>query len=211
MRTLPILTFLILFGWSSGSQAWFFIFPIPNLAKPTGLQNIIDALEKSTQTRALAYVSEDKTFGGKYWVWGQYAGYVSQEDANSQALTQCENNLARVKAQTAGGQPVYDFGTKRCELHEFTANNAPVPPPVQPVSAPVPPPVQPVSDPVSPAPSVSAPVAPAEPTATSTTSGDAEGVSPTAKKLRELKSLFEQRLITQEEYDEKRKAILQGL
>jgi hypothetical protein len=110
---------------STNANAWFFIFPIPNLAKPGPLQATIDALEKSTETRALAFVSEDKSFGSKYWAWGKYAGEVSQEKANRIALEQCENSLRAAKAQSAGGQPLYNFGDKSCELHAFTPNDGP--------------------------------------------------------------------------------------
>ena len=55
----------------NAASAFFFIIPIPNLAKPPQLNALIEALEKSDETKAVAYVSEDKTFGSKYWVWGR--------------------------------------------------------------------------------------------------------------------------------------------
>lgn len=111
---------------STNVHAWFFIFPIPNLAKPGPLQITIDALEKSTETRALAFVSEDKAFGAKYWVWGKYSGEVSQETADRYALDQCESSLRNAKAKTEGGQSLYNFGDKKCELHPFTPNDGPM-------------------------------------------------------------------------------------
>lgn len=194
-----LLVAVLLLSWACQSEAFFLFFPIPNLAKPAALQSTIDALEKSDQTRALAYVSEDKTFGAKMWVWGQYAGYVTLQEANTRALQQCEASLVRAKGQSAGGQPLYDFGNKRCELHAFSPNNAPIPP-SQPVATPVP------SE--QPAPQLPA----ATPTAaTPSPSGASDGDSTTMKKLRELKSAFDQGLITQEEYDAKRKAILENM
>jgi hypothetical protein len=123
--TVRILVITLASLLSTNANAWFFIFPIPNLAKPGPLQATIDALEKSTETRALAFNSEDKTFGSKQWVWGSYAGEVSQEKANVIALERCENSLKAAKAQSAGGQPLYSFGDKNCELHPFTPNDGP--------------------------------------------------------------------------------------
>ena len=101
------------------AHAWFIIFPIPNFAKPPQIQKNIDALESSTETKAVAYASEDKTFGSKQWVYGQFSGHVSQETADRRALAQCRDGLARAKGQTAGGKPIFDFGKKECELHSF--------------------------------------------------------------------------------------------
>jgi len=111
---------------SGRANAWFFIFPIPNVAKPAALQSLINALEKSEETRAVAYVSEDKTFASKVWTWGKYSGLVSQEEADQRALDMCRSNLAVAKSKTEGGQKLYDFGTKDCELYTFfTPNDGP--------------------------------------------------------------------------------------
>ncbi|MHB8354131.1 MAG: hypothetical protein ACYDCF_06820 [Burkholderiales bacterium] len=111
---------------SGSANAWFFFFfPVPNHAKPTELQELIDALEKSDQTRAVAFVSEDKTFGGKRWVWGKYVGLVPQEEANQKALAICRSGLATAKEKTEGGKKLYDFGSKDCELYPFTPNDGP--------------------------------------------------------------------------------------
>ena len=108
---------------------------MPNLAKPAELQKLIDAYEKSSETKAVAYVSEE----------------------------------------LAGGKPIYEFGQKRCELYKF-ANETVMLPKVTPVEPP---------------PKVEE--------------------SPIAKKLRELDGLFNQKLITQEEYETKRKEILSSM
>jgi hypothetical protein len=124
--TLRILAITLAYLLSTNANAWFFIFPIPNLAKPGPLQITIDALEKSSETRALAFVSEDKAFGSKYWVWGKYSSSeVSQETADRYALDQCEGSLRTAKAKTEGGQLLYNFGDKKCELHPFTPNDGP--------------------------------------------------------------------------------------
>jgi hypothetical protein len=123
--TLRILAIALAFLLSTNANAWFFIFPIPNLAKPGPLQITIDALEKSTETRALAFVSEDKAFGSKYWVWGKYSGEVSQEAADRNALDQCESSLRSARYKNEGGVSLYNFGDKKCELHPFTPNDGP--------------------------------------------------------------------------------------
>jgi hypothetical protein len=124
--TLRILAIALAFLLSTNANAWFFIFPIPNLAKPGPLQATIDALEKSEETRALAFVSEDKSFGSKYWAWGKYSSSeVSQETADRYALDQCEGSLRNAKAKSEGGQTLYNFGDKKCELHPFTPNDGP--------------------------------------------------------------------------------------
>jgi len=171
-----LLVFFSFVFLTQNANAWFFFVPIPNVSKPPELQKIIDAYEKSSETKAAAFVSQDKTWGSKQWVWGHESGVMSQEQANRVALRTCENSLAKLKAQTAGGQPVHDFGQKRCELYKFTNET---------VSPPTP-----------------------EPLTTTLTEPVKVNLSPTAKRLRELESLFSQKLITQEEYEKKRKEIL---
>jgi hypothetical protein len=179
---------LLLF--TQNANAFFFFIPIPNLAKPADLQKLIDAYEKSSETKAVAFASEDKTFGAKQWVWGHKSGVMTQEDANNIAMRACEASLANVKSRLAGGQPVYDFGQKRCELHKFT-NETVMLPPVAPVII-TPPVVMPTI--------VTAPIETPK-----------VEESATAKKLKELDSLLNQKLITQEEYEKKRKEILSNL
>lgn len=162
------------------ANAFFFILPIPNISKPPELEKLIDALEKSNDTKAVAYVSEDKTFGAKMWAWGHYAGKETQEYANSQALRTCENSLASNKRKTAGGQAIYDFGNKKCELHKFnnvTLNLPDAPPVVQ----------------------------------NAQTKSPSTDESPTAKRLKELELLLAQNLITKDEYDKKRREIIDGM
>lgn len=204
LRFAPIAATLVLAA--SHAHAFFFVFPIPNLAKPTALQSLIDALEKSTDTKAVAYVSENKTFGGKMWAWGHHAGVATQEEANSRAMRSCEASLARAKAQYAGGQPLYDFGDKKCELHEFSNKTVNLPPPPQPVISTVPPVAAPIVEPVSATPSNAAPTLTTFP---SPPSGSQE--SDITSRLKQLRSLLEQNLITQEEFDKKRKELLDRL
>lgn len=157
------------------AHAIFFFIPIPNLAKPPELQKLIDAYEKSSETKAVAFVSEDKTFGSKQWVWAHKSGVMTPEEANNIALSACEASLKNVKSQLAGGKPIYDFGQKRCELYKFTNETVMLP---NTTSVELPPKVE---------------------------------ESPIAKRLRELDGLFNQKLITQEEYETKRKEILSSM
>lgn len=165
----------------SNANAFFFFFPIPNFAKPPALQKIIDALEKSTDTKAVAYASEDKTFGSKQWTWGQMSGVMTQEEANSKAMKICDEALQKLKAQTVGGQPLYNFGGKTCELHKFSNEtvNSPIKEPVATTNQ-----LQPGTD---------------------------TNENQIAKKLKELDSLLQQNLISKEEYETKRKEILNKL
>jgi len=239
------------------AQAFFFFFPIPNLAKPAPLQRIIDALEKSEETKAVAYTSESKSFGSKFWVWGQFYGHVTQEEANRNAMTRCVAALANAKNQQAGGNPLYDFGSKTCELHVFqnpTVSPKAVQHPAQtatPVAPANPPPsstegtkptpeqaIQPVNPPSAPSPAPSQlqtnvtpttpsqsqsevpsaavrpavvdglPTVPSAPQTTSQTTVPQTSETPTARRLRELNDLLKSNMVTQTEYEAKRKAIL---
>jgi hypothetical protein len=105
--------------YASQAQAWFFIFPLPNLSKPPALQRIIDTLEKSIETKAIAYVSEDKAFGGKQWAWGHHTSGATQKETEEIAMRACENTLRNLRSQTVGGKALYEFGDKKCELHSF--------------------------------------------------------------------------------------------
>jgi hypothetical protein len=194
---------VILMCTSSLAHAFFFFIPIPNLAKPPALQNLVNALEKSSETKALAYVSEDKTFGGKMWVWGHYAGVATQEDANSKALRACEQSLNKASSQLAGGQPIHNFGNKRCELHEFTNKTLKLPP-VQDAAAPTSPPSNELKQEILPSP---------QPTASAAEPNSASLQSPQSleSKLKQLQSLFEQKLISKEEYEQKKKTLLDAL
>ena len=186
-----ILASVALLLLTQNANAFFFFIPIPNLGKPADLQKLIDAYEKSNETKAVAFASEDKTFGAKQWVWGHKSGVMTQEDANNIAMRACEASLANVKSRLAGGQPVYDFGQKRCELHKFT-NETLMLPQVAPVV-------------------ITPPQVVIPPVVTSPAEIPKVEESATAKKLKELDSLFNQKLITQEEYEKKRKEILSNL
>ena len=233
-----------MFAVSLPAHAFSFIFPIPNLAKPAPLNTLIDALEKSDETKAVAYVSEDKLFGSKYWVWGHFSGHVPQAEADRVAMSRCVASLANAKSQTAGGKSLYDYGAKACELYSFANKTvsprahewqpvplaAPQPPPPSPTPAAS----QPATDPSSQPAVVALPAAPASvptespakpPTAASAPAPagtapssqpqpqaqPATTESPTARKLRELEALRKEGLISDAEYQEKRKAILAAM
>lgn len=166
----------------------FIIIPIPNLRKPPVLNNLIDALEKSNQTKAVAYVSDDKVFGAKFYSWGHAVGVMTQAEANEKALAMCSANLLKAKQQTVGGQPLYDYGNKTCELYKFTNESVQLPY-VEPVKTEATAPVL-------------APVAVTAPVITD---------SPIAIKLKELEGLLQQNLITKEEFEIKRKEVLNKL
>ena len=174
MKKLTLFIFALIF--SNYANAFFFFFPLPNLSKPPVLEKTIEALEKSTDTKAIAYASEDKAFGSKQWVFAQASGQMTQEEANSKAMRSCENSLASEKLKLVGGQPLYNFGAKSCELHKFTNVTLNLPRPIEPIA------VEKNND-----------------------------TNPTSKKLKDLQSLFEQKLITQDEYDKKRKEIIDGI
>ncbi len=220
----------------TAAHAWFFIFPIPNLAKPAPLNALIEALEKSEETKAVAYVSEDKTFGAKYWVWGHFSGHVTQAEADRIALSRCQSSLAAAKSQQAGGNALYDFGSKVCELYEF-ANKAasprateqqraapatPTQPPAASTAPPEPAPQQQnkTVSPTTPAPEhlvttptpiVPSALAPGASAQTQPASVPQSTGSATARRLRELDELRKEGLITESEYIEKRKAILSAM
>lgn len=221
------------------------IIPIPNLAFPAALGKIRDALEKSTETKALATVGEDKIFGSKQWVWGQASGKMTQADADQLALRRCETSLANQKSQMVGGQPLYDFGSKKCELYKFASVTlslpdataqpevtqaagvgASAPPATSVVPAPAPAPsaaaasspqsvagaaqtpsstpaVTP-SDPAASAPAASAPAATSQQPAT-------KASSDIVQKMKDLDTLFKQNLITKDEYEKKKKQLLDAL
>jgi len=183
--TFKIIFFLCTLFISIEANAFLFFFPIPNMAKPAELQNLIDAYEKSSETKAIAFVSEDKVFGSKQWVYGHKSGVMTQEDANNIAMRACEKTLENIKLKMAGGQPIYNFGQKRCELYKFK-NETVMLPQVGPV--------------VVPPPAVSTPVETPK-----------LEESATARKLKELDGLLNQKLITQEEYELKRREILSNL
>ena len=115
------LKIILTFNWLliTGNSHALLIIPIPNLSVPPAFQKIIDAYEASKDTKAIALASEDKVFGAKYWVIGHYSGVVTQEVANQIALNSCEDSLKAAKSQMIAGQPLYNFGDKKCELYTF--------------------------------------------------------------------------------------------
>ncbi|HEY8027306.1 MAG TPA: SHOCT domain-containing protein [Burkholderiaceae bacterium] len=216
-----LVVFLTVFFITHESQA-IIIIPIPNLGFPSALGKIRDALEKSTDTKALATVGEDKTFGSKYWVWGQTAGKMTQADADADAMRKCEDALEKVKNQTVGGQRLYDFGTKHCELYKFANVTLNLPSPVAPPTS-VPAPVVPqtVAPIVVPTPTDSlAPVAPAVASAAAEPGpmqpplgkeNAPKAASDVVQKMRDLDVLYKQNLITKDEYEKKKKQILDAM
>ena len=226
MKTTRLVQYAVMCGallaCTAANAFFFFFIPIPSYAKPPQLDKIIDALEQSSETKAVAYVSEDKTFGSKYWVWGQYSGRATQEEANRIALAQCEGGLNKAKNETVGGKPLYDYGKKACELYAFKNKTVLLPEPVQ--QTPIPatpaepaPPALAVAP--SPAPVAVAPapveVAPAVSAAASQAQNEAKVTpateSSTARRLRDLNDLLKNGLITESEYKEKKKAILDSM
>ena len=154
------------------------------------------------------------------------------------ALSRCETSLVRAKAQKAGDQPLYDFGPKVCELHKFENQTIALPPPEPPQQSvtqqPAPAPTPAAAAPSPPAPpSVASPQVPPEPQVSNQSSASPSATiaapqavpvasqpssapanpsppidSPTARRLRELNQLLKDGLVTDSEYQEKRKAIL---
>ena len=222
---------------SSASQA-IIIIPIPNLAFPPPLSKIRDALEKSSETKALATVGEHKTFGSRQWVWGQAAGKMTQADANAEAMRKCEATLENAKRQTAGGQPIYNFGSNHCELYKFThvTLTLPDPAPAPAVSQPSVPATAPANS-ATPAPTATTPApsalvvasaapAPVQPVplAPTPTAASSAAVEPAAapasrprtntdivQKMKDLDILYKQNLITKDEYERKKKQLIDEL
>ena len=210
-----LVAFFLAFSVASSSQA-IIIIPIPNLGFPPALGKIRDALEKSTDTKALATVGEDKTFGSRYWVWGHSAGKMTQADADSAAMRGCETSLTTAKSQTAGSQPLYDFGKNRCELYKFA--NVTVNLPVA-VTLDVAQPSTPQSTAV--AVIIDTPVPMQQPSATPAIeiapvqrNAQQNAAGPTSdivSKMRDLDALYRQSLISKEEYEKKKKQLLDAL
>lgn len=211
------------------------LIPIPNLAFPPSLGAIRDALEKSTYTKALATAGEDKIFGNRHWVWGQVSGKMTQANADTQAMSTCEAALEKVKLQAVGGQPLYNFGSKKCELYKFlnvTVNLPdPTPGPVQiaapppmatTVTAPEPAqmPIAAASTPVNPLLSETSPIAPAATNAASvpaieqtpiSRASTIKGGEDVVQKMKNLDALYKQGLISSDDYERKKKQFLDAM
>ena len=187
----------LLFGLMTSEYAGAIILiPLPNLGFPPGIGKIRDALEKSTDTKALATVGEDKTFGARQWAYGQASGKITQADADALALSRCEAGLKNLKGQVAGGQPLYDFGNNKCELYKFrnvTLNLPDLAPAPPPPPAAVPPAALTAEPP--PPPAAAPPV-------------ETKIKVDIVQKMRDLDSLLKQGLINQDDYDRKKTQLL---
>ncbi|MBC7733276.1 MAG: SHOCT domain-containing protein [Bacteriovorax sp.] len=125
--------------------------------------------------------------------------------------------MSKAKGETVGGKALYDYGKKKCELYAFANKTVwlPEPMPVQQTASPVAPveaaPSQVAVAPIAaPAPVVPPASSPAPQTQNETTATPvAEGS--TARRLRELNELLKSGLITESEYKEKKKAILDSM
>lgn len=204
------------------------IIPIPNLAFPGALGKIRDAFEKSTDTKALATAGEDKLFGSRQWVWGHASGKMTQSDANDQAMRKCEASLSNAKGQLAGGQSLYNFGSNRCELYKFlnvtlSLPEPTAPPAPAPVQSPAPAPVVsqlplPVATPMQTEPQAFS-VTPSAPAAANSApvqsqtfqQSQSKGNTDIVQKMKDLDTLFKQSLITQGDYEHKKKQLLDAM
>jgi len=219
MKKISAILILIGMGISFNANAWFFFLPIPT-GWPNGLTTQVRTLADSNQTKALAYAGEDKTFGSKYYVWGHYLGDLPQNEAIKIALSKCNAGLARAKAEMLNGSPRWDFGDKKCELYGF---------PQMPETAVMPTPEEVAVDtrPVIESKPVDSYATPIKPTPSETFSTVKKPIetkpqiaipapqslnsSEGAKKLLELKSLLDQGVITQQDYDIKKAQILKSM
>lgn len=226
MRTLnnfwkhSLFAFLFLVGatFSSGANAWFFfLVPLPT-GWPPALKGLTERLAESKQTKALAFVGEDKTFGSKYYVWGHYVGELPQKEANKIALKNCQAQLAKAKLDMVGDAPRWDFGNEKCSLYAFSN---------LPESGEMPDSKEPTATPEATDSSVQFIVRPKDEFDTSSSPSIYKKPTPTlnsspqispptssgdgAKRLIELKFLLDQGLITKSDYDSKKTQILKGM
>ena len=222
MKRLSILLFCFGFFISFNANAWFFFFlPIPlPTGMPPSFYNQIKTLEDSNRTKAFAYVGEDKTFGSKFYVSGWYLGDLNQKEAIKIALDRCNASLEKAKKQTLDGSPRWNFGDKKCELHGF---------PKMPETA-----VMPTleemavdSQPINESKQVDSFITPLKPETSQVAPVVKKSVetkpqvtilidkslpvSDGAKKLIELKTLLDQGVITQQDYDAKKAQILKSM
>jgi hypothetical protein len=219
MKKLSAILFVIGLGLTFNANAWFFFFlPMPT-GWPSALSTQVKTLADSNQTKALAYVGEDKTFGAKYYVWGQYLGDIPQKEAIKIALDRCNAALARAKAEMNGSSPKWDFGDKKCELYGFPQmpETAVMPSPEEMMAEPKPTnePKQSDSFPtrLSPVTSQVAPIVtpPVESKPQVVPLVQPLSATEGGKRLIELKSLLDQGVITQQDYDTKKAQILKSM
>lgn len=116
LRVVVALAMLLAAG---AAQAFLLLVPLPTLGKPRELQSLIDALERSTQVRALAYVVEPRLFGDRHWVFAHAAGAPTQAQAERDALETCRIALQAARTERVGGVLRWDFGDRDCALHVF--------------------------------------------------------------------------------------------
>jgi hypothetical protein len=107
---------------TGAAHAFLLLLPLSNLGKPRELQSLIDALERSTQVRALAYAAEPRVFGDRHWVFAHVAGAATQQQAERDALQACRAVLQAARTERVGGELRWDFGDRDCELHAFRAS-----------------------------------------------------------------------------------------
>lgn len=212
----------VLFTMASQHALAIIIIPLPNLAFPAVIGKTRDALEKSSDTKALATAGEDKYFGARQWAWGYVSGKMTQVDADEQALKKCEATLENAKTQIVGGQPLYNFGNKRCELYKFQNVTLNLPEAVS--SSPAPLLSAPVVNQEKPSYTLTDPVkldSPATPPAPSQSSSStlSGNISPALvdtnksgisiiQKMNDLDNLLKQGLINQDDYNRKKKQFL---
>lgn len=212
LRAASIFALIVGATFCTNANAFLFLFLLSNVSKPAPLNTLIEAMEKSEETKALAFVSEDKSLRSRHWVWGHFEGRTTQADADREAMSRCLVSLESARSEKVGGKAVFDFGRNTCELYRFS--NKPV--------------LLPDADPALSAAAMTA--------TTGTSAGDVRprGVDPTssveasaaasqpqaiecpspanaARRLKELGDLHRDGLITEAEYDERRRAILAAM
>jgi len=80
----------------------------------------VEEFEKiSDKTKALAYIKENNFFSQNHFIWGKFTGDVSQENADSIALSMCNKKLEEEKNRLIDGKRLYEFGDGKCELFSF--------------------------------------------------------------------------------------------
>jgi hypothetical protein len=221
-------------GLVSSANAWFVIFPIPNFAKPSALRTLIDRYSQSKQTKALAYVYERRRFGTRGFVWGAYEGTGTQEEANATALARCNTALEQANGKSVydfdgRGCELHAFDGKEepapatallpaAEPASAPASSAEAPQSSEPLANPslatTSTPLIPMvkgqrSEAAAPSPAASATAKQSlTPPEARPSSAPPMQEGATTRKLRELNEMRKEGLISQKDYEEKKKAIL---
>jgi hypothetical protein len=229
MKKIRLVHLLLTIGlaYPLSANAWFFFFfPLPT-GWPSSLSSHAQKLTDSDQTKALAYVGEDKIFGQKYYVWGSYIGDLSQKEAVKLALDRCNRSLERAKSEMLDGQPRWNFGNKKCELYGFPQLPETA---VMPKEDEVTVELKPIPDSnwVEPGTELPFDLKKTTPAIKTTTPGSSRileskpllespsntynpPVSDPARRLGEIKSLLDKGLITQQDYNSKKAEILKSM